>query len=343
MKRVQGPGTAIAVAVTLMVPLVAAGVLVFRASSESPLESAADVEPLVGTVERAERFHEVQVAISVKQGEAQSPVTNASGTVTSLNLARGSKLATGTVIGAVDGAEIVAYASASPLYRDISRGLKGPDVRAAQELLTALGFPTGAADGTAGRATEQAIIAFNKAHGWGDKNPVLSLSSLVWIGTGPLAVGEPAIHLGDVVSPGTKLFASETAAATVAVTETAALPREAEVTLTVGGVTVPYVVGSAAVTDPDAVAAIAAELGTVTDGVGTMRLATAEVVGSVPASAIVSDPTGATCLFPSVDGAPVAVSPVGGTLGTVDLDASLVGQAVLLNPRDVREDLSCGS
>ena len=32
----------------------------------------------------------------------------------------------------------------------------------------------------------------------------------------------------------------------------------------------------------------------------------------------------------------------GGTLGTVDLDVGLVGQPVLVNPRQVRHDLDCG-
>ena len=78
------------------------------------------------------------------------------------------------------------------------------------------------------------------------------------------------------------------------------------------------------------------------EGVGTVALVDPQVVGTVPSSAVFSDETGATCIFPSVDGAPVAVTPTGGTLGTVDLDQSLVGQAVLINPRDVRQDLTCG-
>ena len=105
----------------------------------------------------------------------------------------------------------------------------------------------------------------------------------------------------------------------------------------------PYVVGSGKVTEPDAVAQIAASMGTTTEGVGTVALVSPQVVGTVPSSAVFADETGATCIFPDVTGAPVAVTPTGGTLGTVDLDESLVGQAVLINPRDVREDLTCGS
>ena len=58
---------------------------------------------------------------------------------------------------------------------------------------------------------------------------------------------------------------------------------------------------------------------------------------------VFTDERGRVCVFPSVDGPPLEVEPRGGTLGTVDLDVSLVGQEVLLNPREVREDLTCGS
>jgi peptidoglycan hydrolase-like protein with peptidoglycan-binding domain len=342
--KARSGGLAIAVAIALIAPLAAGIVLVLTKSNESPLESAAAVEPLVGSVERAERYNEASVAIAVKYATALAPATQASGTLTALKLAPGTDVKTGTVVGSVNNQKLVAYASKAPLFQDIYRGLKGTDVKTAQQLLTDLGFYIGAIDGDAGPATEKSIKAFNAAHGWGKDNGTLALASLVWVGQAPVtvSVSEVSVTLGSSVSPGTELFKTTAALAAITVTETPSLPTEGAVTLTVNGVTVPYEVGSGAVTEPDAVAQVAATMGTTTEGVGTVALVEPLVVGTVPSSAVFSDETGGTCIFPDVTGAAIAVTPTGGTLGTVDLDESLVGQAVLINPRDVREDLTCG-
>ncbi len=340
--KARSGGLAIAVALALIAPLAAGITLVIARSGESPLESASEVEPLVGAVERAERYQEATVAITVKFATALSPATNASGTLTALALAPGKDVNTGTVAGSVNNAKLVAYSSKSPLFQDIYRGLKGADVKTAQQLLTDLGFYSGAIDGDAGPATEKSIKAFNAKYGWGKDNGTLGLASLVWVGQAPVTVAEVSVTLGQQVSPGTELFTTTAGLASIAVTETPNLPSGGDTTLTANGVTVPYVVGSGAVTEPDAVAEIAATMGTTTEGVGTVALVEPQVVGTVPSSAVFADETGGTCIFPDVTGAPVAVTPTGGTLGTVDLDESLVGQPVLINPRDVREDLTCG-
>lgn len=340
--RARSGGLAVAVALALIAPLVAAGVWVFAKSSESPLQSASEVEPLVGSVERAERFQEASVAIAVTYATALAPATNAQGTLTALAIAPGDEVTTGTVVGSVNNQQLVAYASAAPLFQDITRGSKGADIKVAQQLLTTLGFYSGPIDGDSGPATEKSIKAFNAKYGWGTDNTVLSLASLVWMGTGDATVAEVSVTLGAQVSPGTALFTTTASLAAITVTETPNLPADGDVTLTVNGASVPYVVGSGAVTEPDDVAAIAATMGTTTEGVGTVALVTPAVVGTVPSSAVVSDEKGATCIFPDATGAPVAVTPLGGTLGTVDVDESVIGQAVLINPRDVREDLTCG-
>lgn len=343
MTRTRNTGLAIAVTIALLAPLIAGTALVIRAASQSPLESAADVAPLVGAVERAERFREAQVAIAVETADAFAPTTQASGVVTTLGMGPGSEVTTGAVVVTVNDANVTAYVSDSPLFRDISRGLTGRDVATAQTLLTTLGYYSGPADGKAGLGTERAIVAYNKANGYGDKNTVLSLASLTWVGPTPVTVAEPSVAVGDTVAPGDELFATTTSLAAIKVTETPNVPRDAEIQIVVGDVTAPYDPGSGRVTEPDAVAAIAAALGTATEGVGTVRLVTPQLVGTVPASAVVSDPTGATCLFTDVAGSAVIITPLGGTLGTVDLDIALAGQPVLLNPRDVRSDLTCGA
>ena len=73
-----------------------------------------------------------------------------------------------------------------------------------------------------------------------------------------------------------------------------------------------------------------------------LALSTPRIVGTIPASALVTDPTGATCFFSDVEGPGTTVVATGGSFGTVDVDPDLVGTAVLINPRDAREDLACG-
>ncbi|WP_430868993.1 peptidoglycan-binding domain-containing protein [Demequina aurantiaca] len=335
-------GITIAVIVVLIVPLLAAGVWVFAASSESPLESAALVAPLIATVESATRTESADVAIAVVPGVAFSPSTQASGTLTEFGVEPGDKVNNKDVLMTVDAKSVLAYTSEQPLYRDVTRSATGADVKTAQQLLIDLGFLEGKADGKAGNATEQAVKAFNLEYGYGKNNPVLSRSSLVWIGESPVTVSEVNIAAGDTVSPGTEVFATTSAVAGIAVTETPSIPRDGVLELVADDITVPYVAGSEQVTDPDAVAAIAAMLGSVTESVATVRLAEPVTVGTVPSSAIVEDSNGMACMFPSVGGAAVVVVPTGGTLGTVDLDPKLISDPVLVNPREVRGDLSCG-
>lgn len=338
---VRNAGVSVAVALGIVVPLGLAAAVALVVAERSPLGSAAAAAPLVGTIESAQRTNQVNVGIGVEFADAVSPSTQAGGTVTALGIGVGSDVATGTRLMDVNGQGVVAYVAGSPLYRDVARGLEGPDVATAQSLLTELGFDTGPADGKAGAATEKAIKAFNLAYGYGKNNTVLSLASLVWIGTTPATVSEMSVHLGDQVSPGTALFKTGAALAAITVTEAPGTLTDGEWALTVGGVSAPYVPGEARITDPDSVAAMAATLGTATEGVGTLQLTTPLTVASVPSSAVVTDATGGTCIFASADSPPTAVEPLGGSLGTVDLDLSLVGKPVLLNPREVRVDLTC--
>jgi peptidoglycan hydrolase-like protein with peptidoglycan-binding domain len=314
-----------------------------RASSESPLESASSAEALVGTVESAERFSDASVAIGVEFADALSPAIGASGTLTSVRVGPGDTVDTGKVVADVNNVPVIAYVSEAPLWRDVARGTKGDDVRIAQQLLADLGFLEGKADGDAGLVTDRAIRAFNKKHGFGTNNGALSLSSLMWVGTAPVTVDKLEVALGDSVGSGTAMFTTTAGLAAITVSETPNVPRDAEVELIVDGVTAPYEPGTGRITDPDAVVAIAGSLGTATEGVGTVRLVTPLTVGTVPSSAVVTDERGTACIFADAASDPITVEPLGGTLGTVDLDPALVGQSVLINPREVRADLSCGS
>ncbi len=340
--RIKNLGAAVGLALGIVIPLGLAAAVALVVAERSPLESAAPAAPLVGTIESAQRNNQVTVPVGVEFADAVSPATQSSGTVTALGIRSGAEVVTGTRLMDVDAHGVVAYVADSPLYRDITRGLDGPDIATAQGLLAALGYPAGPVDGKAGAATEDAIKSFNLAYGYGKNNAVLSLASLVWVGTSPATVEAVSVQLGDSVGPGTELFTTSAAFAGITVGEPPGDGLEGQWVLTVNGVTAPYEPGSGRITDPDAIAMMADTLGTEGEGVGTLQLATPLTVASVPSAAVVSDATGGACIFASADAEPTLVQAAGGSLGTVDLDVSLVGQPVLLNPREVREDLTCG-
>lgn len=341
LKRLSG-GLGVFVAITLLAPLAALVVLGIRAASQSPLESAAKPEPLIASVGSTDRALEVTVAIAVEYGDAFAPASGGAGTLTTVDVAAGDTVKSGQRVATVNNADVTAYESPTPLWRDLYRGLAGPDVQVAQRLMTSFGYYSGPIDGSVGLGTERGFKAFNRAHGYGADNGTLGLASVVWLGSAPVTIADVSVAAGDSISPGAKLFTTTSSVAVIKVTEPQNVVRDQPVDLVVGDVATPYEVGSGRITDPAAVAAIAKSLGTATDGVGTIRLATPLTVGTVPSSAVVSGSAGVTCIFPDLDGAPIVISPVGGSIGTIDLDPSLVGQSVLVNPREVREDLSCG-
>ncbi len=341
LKRIP-TGLGVFIAFTLIAPLVALTALALKAANQSPLESASNPEPLIGTVESASRDRQVAVAVKVEYTDALSPATAAYGTVTSVNVSPGQTITTGTVVATVNDARDIAYASATPLWRDLSRNASGADVKVAQQFLKAGGYYSDAVDGTVGYRTERAIKAFNKSQGFGTNNGVLSLSSLTWIGTGDVVVADVLVHAGDAASSGTALFTTTASLAAIVVTEIPNIPRDADILLEVNDVVTPYVAGSGRVEDPEVVAAMAASFGFMTEGTGSVYLAEPVVVGTVPSSALVVDTLGRTCFFGDTIGPGTVVETIGGSIGTVDLDASLIGTTVLLNPREVRGDLSCG-
>lgn len=330
------------VALTLLAPLVAAGTLVWRSSSRSPLESAAAPEPTVVAVESATRSGEANVSITVRTADAFAPRVQASGLMTAIGVEVGSEVVGGQVVAAVDGAELVAYQAAEPLWQDATVGAPAPVVRLAQTVLQGLGYYAGEVDGRWGPGTRGAITAFNAAHGYGRDNPVLSVASLVWIGEQTLRVASLDLRAGDPVAPGDALFTTDAGLVGIEVTEPPSMVAGAEYVFEYAGTTVPYTPGSGLVTDPVAVAAIVRDMGTLTEAAGTLRLAEPLTVGTVPSSAVVTGPTGTICVFADTTGEAIDVTPLSGSMGTVDLDPSLIGTPVLVNPREVRTDLSCG-
>lgn len=337
-RRREGPGAAIGFGVLLTLPLIAGGALSLFALAKSPLDSAAGVGPLIATVGSAERDDRVNVTVKVVTADAFPVTTQSAGVITALGIAPGAALVDGAAALEVDGLPVTAYVASSPLFRDITRGLEGKDVATAQRLLQTLGY-LATVDGKAGSGTARAITRFNKDHGRGANGDVLSLGSLLWIPANSEPAVKVSVRVGTALSPGTELYTTSTGHDTISVDTQAA---DVDRVLTVGQTSVTLPAGATSVTDPADIATIAPAINDVTARSAFLALKTPRVVGTIPASALVTDPTGATCFFSDVAGPATTVVATDGSFGTVDVGPDLVGTSVLVNPRDVREDLACG-
>ena len=107
-------------------------------------------------------------------------IINASGTVTADYSAAG--LDSGKAALAVNGRQIVALSTATPLYRDLAVGDSGPDVRALKAELARLGYGAPADADSYTRATANAVKALGKAvgAGFGDSGS-LPLADVLWL------------------------------------------------------------------------------------------------------------------------------------------------------------------
>lgn len=89
----------------------------------------------------------------------------ATGTVTTLDLAAGSLVESGQRLYSVDLRPVVVAEGEVPAFRDVAEGMAGPDVAQLQVLLQKLGFDPGDADGKATTRTTQAVKSWQKASG----------------------------------------------------------------------------------------------------------------------------------------------------------------------------------
>lgn len=327
---------------TVLVPAIGAGALVYTQASESPLQAAASADPIIATVLSAERSYPQAVSVELVETGSVPVVSSAHGIVTSMELAVGAQVGNGTIVATVDDQAIVAYASPRPLWRDIARGDKGPDVSSAQAFLQDLGFYSGPVDGDAGFATERAIRAFNEHYGFGRGVRVLSRGSLAWIGPEAGVVSSVDAQPGDDAAGRITLVGLGATGTILSVEQTQAFATDGETILTIGATTVPYLADSGAISDLDDIAAIRNQLNEEGRGFGQIRLATPQRVATMPASAIVTDGSGGMCVFADPSSGPEAIQPLHASAGLVDIDPSWIGRQVLVNPREVREDLSCG-
>lgn len=300
--------------------------------------------PLLVPVTEAERVSRYGVGVTATFSDGMAVVVGASGTVTQVATRPGDVLDAGDEILRVDDTPVVAFVAEAPLWRDLTPGAEGDDVLRLQRFLIDVGMYSGRADGNFGERTAAAVRQFNLDHGRKDDGTTFALAAVAWVGAQPLLVASVETAAGSILAPGGTVLLGPRQAATVTVAEPAGgIPAGVNYDLTVAETVTAYTPGSGAVTDPAAVAAIAASLGTSGEGAGQVVTADPEPAARVPASAVIVDDNGASCVYDDPAGQPVPVTILGGTLAHADLAADLNVDQVLANPLQVLEEPTCGS
>ncbi|MDI2033866.1 peptidoglycan-binding domain-containing protein [Paenarthrobacter nitroguajacolicus] len=138
------------------------------AGEESP-QATQETVPVSAAVERRAVTKQVILSGKVVAG-AQSAIKATAGVgiarlvVTSTAKSAGDELVPGQLVAVVSGRPLLVLPSGVPLFRDISPGQSGPDVKGLQEALTAFGFAA-PATGTFDAGTQLALSSWYRAAG----------------------------------------------------------------------------------------------------------------------------------------------------------------------------------
>lgn len=155
----------IVIAIALIGALIA-GFILLR-STQSPAQRVADAEPPpspTSTAQVEKRVLSVQTTLPGKTesggGEpVQAPSLPDGGklVVTDIAVGQDATVSAGTVLAEVSGYPIIAMPGKFPMYRGLSAGDSGPDVRQLQAALRELGFSNSDRKGTFGPGTARAV------------------------------------------------------------------------------------------------------------------------------------------------------------------------------------------
>jgi peptidoglycan hydrolase-like protein with peptidoglycan-binding domain len=177
---------------------------------------------------------EVGSSINLNTVAEWSPVpvgsNQASGTVTTVNVAAGDQVMQGTVLYTVNLRPVVVAQGSIPSFQPLSRGSTGADVKQVQAMLAALGHLRGAPDGEFGWVTERAVKGWQKSLGI-PQDGVVQPGDIVFVPELPtrLALDTEVIKRGASVSGGEAVVKGLPAAPTFVIpvtdSQTALMPN----------------------------------------------------------------------------------------------------------------------
>lgn len=129
----------------------------------------------------------------------------ASGVVTTVAAPDGGPVAEGDAPLTVDLRAVYLAQGDVPMFRDLARGTRGPDVEQLQQFLAGAGHFDGKVTGTYGSETTAAVRDWQRANGIAKPTGVVSATDLVFVPTLPVTV-RPMVEVGDRVGAGDVLY-----------------------------------------------------------------------------------------------------------------------------------------
>lgn len=355
----------VAIAVTLIVACVASAWLGARQLPSGMTALEPSLGPVLTTVQSSgsDLGMEAQISLQVVPSPPLLSAgtdgigAGANGVVTSLALKDGSSLKAGQAALSVNGVQITAYSGTQVLFRPLGAGAKGPDVRAAQQLLQKLVPDAGVkVTGTVDAATTKAITQW--AAKIGASGNELQPSWFVWLPRDPYLVKEVKVALGGPYpATGGELATSTPIIASVTITTPGEPTSSGPYVLTASGSSVPvtWTKQQWQVTDAQRLQEMMTDqlVGATppqpVKAVGHIGLATPQQGLSVPGSSLQLANDASYCLIKRVQDSwsLVKVGVVGGSLDGQALIAATSGESVqagdevLMNPGDVKDAPAC--
>lgn len=243
---------------------VAGGFLLTRSRIPQSLESSTPAGSMTVASTRFDDSRSVQLTLTL--GASATVTSPVSGTVTSSDCATNATVASGSTPLAVDAVPLLALNTATPPYRRLASGTQGPDARALNDALRALGYAAPDSDWF----VWDSIVAYNalagnvgarritKDDGW-----AIDPSFFIWLPAAAVTVADCRIAVGRQATQGADLFATSGAPvkATLPASQSGAQSSGAvagDRILTVNGQDFPITAGTAEITDAATLAAIAA-------------------------------------------------------------------------------------
>lgn len=315
--KIRANGTVLLSALLLLASGGTAGFLLRPAEPPPDLAAATEAGSAPVLPESYDDERTVQVRLNVSPSLDLS--FGAEGRMTSTECTAGGSLESGEVLARVDDQPLLGLATSVPLYRDLSSGMRGSDVRALQNELDRLGH-TVEEDGVFGTRTHLAVLELQRAADMPSPHGTVSLEEVIWMPSSEVTVDECAALPGADVGPGAT-FAE--VPGVVESAQPASLPDDlvdGERLLTISGVTGPLDEDGLA-DDPDFLRDISdtstvrnARAGEDEPVTGTLRLAEDIDVFRVPPGALFDESDGTGCL--ESEGSVFPVRIVGSTLGS---------------------------
>lgn len=193
--RLMKAGIAVLIAGAIASAGLVAGVLVATPPDDDSWAQQSEHWIDTGLVEyRDERALQASVTIP----DQSALILNATGILTHSECVVGATLSSGQITAHVEEQPILGLATSVPLWRGLTVGDQGEDVKALQRELTRLGFEV-SDDGRYGGQTRDALSMLWKQHGITDRGRSLDFTQVMWLPETAVVVFTCDVHRGQSV------------------------------------------------------------------------------------------------------------------------------------------------